>query len=332
VEISLSDNIDDSPVSIILTAVFSRGSGAVQDLTSQDQQRILVVDDEPTLLSLLKEHLSRKYEVCTACSGPEALAVLEKEPLFDLLISDINMPGIMGYELLEKVRSDYPKMKTALITAWSVQDFINNVMEYNIGNIISKTVPFNFQELDSTVEKILSEDIFGLARYLEPDTTIDTLKIQSYKQIEEVRQQVITTLLENQLDEHRLMVLQLMLDESISNAAYHAHGIKKGSAFELPGNQAVVIDFGKDKEKIGLGISDQVGKLTQQMILERLAESFHPTDEILVRPDGRGLFLMHRMVDRLIINIHRGVKTEVILLLYTDRKEQGHRPLLIHEI
>ena len=41
---------------------------------------------------------------------------------------------------------------------------------------------------------------------------------------------------------------------------------------------------------------------------------------------------MHSMVDRLIINIERGVRTEVIMIIYTTKQESGSHPLLIHEI
>ena len=58
-----------------------------------------------------------------------------------------------------------------------------------------------------------------------------------------------------------------MLDESISNAAYHAHGLPKGSDFNFSDESAVIVVYGKDSEKIGISVSDPKGKLTQGDIL-----------------------------------------------------------------
>jgi len=298
---------------------------------SPEECRLMVVDDDPAMLSLLDAFLQEFYIVDSVQSGPEALEQLTRQS-YDLVISDINMPGMKGYELLSKIRQKYPQIKTALITAWSLEDVIHHVLEHNIGNIIAKTVPFNFEELKTTIEKILSGDIFGLERHMQPEAWMSQKLLRQSEEIGEVRGQIMDDIIEEHFDEHRRMLIRLMLDESISNAAYHAHGLPKGTPFDLPEEHAVVLVYGKDSEKIGISVSDQMGKLTQQDILVRLADCFHPTEESLLRESGRGLFLMHSMVDRLIINIKRGYRTEVVLLMYTDKRESGHHPLLIHEI
>jgi anti-sigma regulatory factor (Ser/Thr protein kinase) len=239
---------------------------------------------------------------------------------------------MMGYELLGRIRELYPETKTALITAWSAEDFINHVLEYNIGNIIAKTVPFNFEELKTTVDKLLSGDIFGLERYMKPKAKIQRTTIKRSDEIAEIRIQIMNDLVEEHFDDYRQMVLRLMLDESITNAAYHAHGHEKGGSFELSEDQAVEVEYGKDDEKIGISVSDRMGTLNQKEILSRLAECIHPTEESLLRESGRGFYLMHSMVDRLVINIKRGTRTEVILLVYNEQDEDAHRPVLIHEI
>lgn len=293
--------------------------------------RLLIVDDDPQLLALMTEFLRQYYHVDAVNSGDEALTRLAANP-YDLVISDINMPGMKGYELLTRIRNLYPGTRTALITAWSLEDFINNVLEHNIGNIISKTVPFNFEEFQTTVEKILSGNIFGLERYLHSGAHVQRMLIQSTQDIFQLRQKVMSDLVDETFDEYRKMVIRLMLDESVSNAAYHPYGNVKGSEFHLTPEQAVIVDFGKDDEKIGIAVSDQMGKLTQRDVLSRLAECVFPTEESLLRDSGRGLYLMHSMVDRLIINIKRGCRTEVILLVYTGKEESGHRPVMIYEV
>ena len=71
--------------------------------------RILVVDDERSMREMLQIVLRREgYEVLLAENGRAALDMLEKEPV-DLLISDIKMPGLDGYELIKTIRAT-PKL------------------------------------------------------------------------------------------------------------------------------------------------------------------------------------------------------------------------------
>ena len=104
-----------SVFTVSLPAARAEGVGNVQTPAGEaspygcperlDRLMILVVDDEPDTLAMLKIGLSRcGAEVSTAATSPEALAALEAGR-FDLLISDIGMPGEDGYELIRKVRA-----------------------------------------------------------------------------------------------------------------------------------------------------------------------------------------------------------------------------------
>ena len=71
-----------------------------------DRARLLVVDDTPVNVKLLADLLGAKgYAVTTATSGPEALARIEKEPP-DLVLLDVMMPGMSGYDVCRKVREN----------------------------------------------------------------------------------------------------------------------------------------------------------------------------------------------------------------------------------
>ncbi len=83
-------------------------------------KRILIVDDETAVLSVLKRSLERlggEYVVSTATDGQSALAQLNLD-LFDLVVSDYRMPGMDGLQLLQAVRSLQPKAQTILMTAY----------------------------------------------------------------------------------------------------------------------------------------------------------------------------------------------------------------------
>lgn len=75
------------------------------------QPKILIVDDEPSIRRLLEEALSRSgYCVQSCAGGLSALSTIPQE-IPDVLLSDLNMPGISGFELLAVVRQRFPEIK-----------------------------------------------------------------------------------------------------------------------------------------------------------------------------------------------------------------------------
>ena len=74
---------------------------------STKKKRILAVDDDATALGALRQILAQKgYDVGTASSGPDALELLKDDPNFDLVILDVAMPGMTGYEVCRAIRAD----------------------------------------------------------------------------------------------------------------------------------------------------------------------------------------------------------------------------------
>lgn len=289
----------------------------------------MVVDDEAVFRGFLANHLRSRYEVVEAEDGGKALELLNRQPV-ELVLTDVNMPGITGFELIDQINRDHPGVKSAAITGWSIEDCIDYAIRYGVGNIITKTVPFDLKGLDTAVEKLITEDIFGLEKYLEPETPLAEVTFNTTAAVHGARDAVLAGLRAHQLEDETRMLLQLVLDEAISNAAYHSEGFEKGTVQIL--KQRVEIRFGSDSEKMGVSIVDSAGQLTKETILTRLDACLHVQESELFREGGRGIFLMRSFVDRLIINIKRGVRTEIILLMYYSKDETGDRPLLIHEI
>lgn len=80
------------------------------------RHKILLVDDEPRVLSGLERVLSEEpYEILTAQSGPEALSTLAEIEI-DVVVADHDMPGMTGTELLSKVYVDYPTTVRIMLT------------------------------------------------------------------------------------------------------------------------------------------------------------------------------------------------------------------------
>lgn len=298
------------------------------------QKSILIVDDEKAIRMMLLDYLEDNYHAETAETGEVALARL-KERTFDLVISDINMPGISGPELLAKIKKLYPSTKTALITAYNVDEYIQAAKEFSITNIIPKTVPFNFAELDFIVYGLVTGNIFGLQRYLLDDgTIIEKHVIKSTSDARNVQDHLIE-LFEKQFGTSGDM--KLILDEIITNAIYHApmgeDGTEKYREFSdisLEPHEYIYIECGFDSEKYAVSITDRQGHLSKETVLYKIERQI--TGEGLLDDSGRGIHMSRLFADRMIINIDPSQKTEVILINYFSNKYRGYKPLYINEL
>ncbi len=114
---------------------------------------ILIVDDEAEMRLAIKEALTRKgYSVELAPDGREAMRKMNESP-FDMVISDLKMPGMGGMELLKSIKKTAPRTPVLLITAFgTIQKAVEAVKEGAVDFILK---PFTLDALESTVEKAL---------------------------------------------------------------------------------------------------------------------------------------------------------------------------------
>lgn len=297
-------------------------------------KRILVVDDEQIMCTLLASLLSKKYDVAWT-TVPEQALVLCDQSAFDLVISDINMPAMSGIELLAKIRERHSATVTVLMTGYNTNDYLNQALENGVSNIISKTVPFNFNEIEALIEALLAEAIFGLKRYLLDDGVVfQDFLVRSSAEAREVRDRV-TRLFTEKFGTAGEM--NLLLDEIITNALYHApvgpDGARKYRPFEeirLEEHEFIEVECGFDAEKYGVSVVDPSGRLTKRTVLEKIQRQV--SGEGLLDKHGRGIHMSRLFSDRMIINIKPLVRTEVILMNYFTQKYHGYKPLYINEL
>lgn len=116
---------------------------------------LLVVDDDPVTVNLLKEVLSKEgYEVTTALSGEEAIA-LGTENIFDMIITDVRMGEKDGIEVLRSFKKISPETTVVVITAFgSIENAIEAIRE-GAFDYISK--PFKLEEIKLTVQRALEQ-------------------------------------------------------------------------------------------------------------------------------------------------------------------------------
>ena len=121
-------------------------------------KRVLVVDDEEDMLWMLQRNLNKgmqDVEILAAKSGEEALAVLSDKNV-NLVITDINMPGMNGLDLLIEINNRYPQTGVIIMTAYPSNAYKNEAMLSGSLRFIEK--PFDINDMRSTVQQVLKEN------------------------------------------------------------------------------------------------------------------------------------------------------------------------------
>jgi two-component system, OmpR family, phosphate regulon response regulator PhoB len=118
-------------------------------------ERILVVDDEADIVALVAYHLAKAgYRVSTASSGTDALpAVRNEQPA--LVVLDLMLPGLSGYEVLEQLRADPATAATAVLMLTARREEADRIRGLLLGADDYLTKPFSPQELVLRVGAIL---------------------------------------------------------------------------------------------------------------------------------------------------------------------------------
>jgi len=118
-------------------------------------ETVMLVDDEPSLLNLIKRSLeSRGFRVLTASSPAEALGLAEKHgETISLILTDVVMPGMNGWELSERIMSGYPKIKLMFMSGYAA-DIIspNGILPEGV-TLLQK--PFSMNDLAVKIRETL---------------------------------------------------------------------------------------------------------------------------------------------------------------------------------
>lgn len=117
---------------------------------------ILIVDDTPNNLRLLSSMLARQgYEVRSAISGSVALMAVRTVPL-DLILLDINMPKMNGYEVCERLKADPETREIPVIFLSALGEPLDKVQAFQVGGVDYITKPFQVEEVLARVENHLT--------------------------------------------------------------------------------------------------------------------------------------------------------------------------------
>ncbi len=116
------------------------------------KKKILVIDDEKTIRVLLENYLQKEYEVIAKSDGEEGLNWLQEGNFPDLIVSDIQMPNLDGYEFIKNVRASGYFKDIPMIMLSGIESSAEKVKTLKMGANDYMVKPFNPEELAVRIE------------------------------------------------------------------------------------------------------------------------------------------------------------------------------------
>ncbi|TGL45898.1 response regulator transcription factor [Leptospira perdikensis] len=329
------------------------------------KKSILIVEDIHSIREAIMDLLSTKFNVFGAEHFEEAVWYLTNEKI-DLTITDIRLPGKSGIDLVTLIQREFPHILYALMTAYNINEYIKYAKDLHIWNIIPKYSFLDIHLIEVMVEKLLSNDIFGIEKYFTGDFKVYNQNINSefedapnngiiYKQIKSDQDRSILCgkISKNLIQLGAPKAIQQVLEELTSNAMIRAPRTHEGEykyQFEIPSHDMVVpldniqlmpddyflIGYGATESTIFIVVRDQFGSLRKEEILHRLDRHISIDESTgfpkgLEDSHGRGLYICREISDQLIFNIEAGVCTETIAMINREGRT-GFKSLSIYEV
>jgi len=289
---------------------------------------ILIAD-----LSSYKETLKNIFceQGCTAVFCDSAFDAISKLKAydFDLVVSEVELPGDNAFDLYEYVSENYPHIPMIMVTDKNIDRFFHRIFEQGIGNVLHK--PVNAKEVLNLSKKLITKkNIFGLCNYLEDIIEIKRMKITKSLQINRAIDLIIEQIMNWNFKIPNRATLGLILNEMVINAVYHSHGLTQEKLdrvpVELPEDKFVDIQFTYTADSYAISITDSNGKLSKNKILESLhnvikqniliENSIESGEDIseFISESGRGLDLVRKLSGEYYFIIKKDYRTEIILI------------------
>ncbi|MEL6589833.1 MAG: response regulator, partial [Bacteroidota bacterium] len=151
----------------------------------KDQIRILIVDDEIINQKVLNNHLqSKEYQLIFASNGEEALDLIQHSPAFDLVLLDVMMPRMSGYEVCEQIREHHLPSELPVIMVTAKNQVVDLVQGLQVGANDYLTKPFTKAEFLARVQTQLDlQRIFSVTSKFIPNAFIRALGLERITEV-----------------------------------------------------------------------------------------------------------------------------------------------------
>ena len=226
--------------------------------------RILIVDDERNISEVLSDLLSDTYDCTTAASAEEAIARLQKSE-FDLVISDITMPGMSGLDMLPQLKKIAPN--TVVIMISGVQTVESAIGALRLGAFDYLMKPFDLRQVEAVVQRALEHHELLAAKQRYENHLEDLV---------EQRTAELDRALGSLEDAYRSTLKALTAALETRDSETHGHServvtysLRLGREYGLDARQMKALEFGSLLHDIGkIGVPDSIlrkpAKLTEE--------------------------------------------------------------------
>jgi len=124
-------------------------------MMGNDKKRILVIEDDEEMRALLRDMIEEEgYKTDSVINGSEAFRKLAKES-FDLIITDVRMPGLTGLDILPGIKKLQPDAPIIVITAFGSEEVQRKALERGANAYLEK--PIHFRELRTLIHDMFSQ-------------------------------------------------------------------------------------------------------------------------------------------------------------------------------
>lgn len=196
-------------------------------------RRILLVDDNVELLKMLSERLKNIYMVYEASNGKDALEIVEREQI-DIVVSDVTMPLMDGFELCSRIKSDLSVSHIPVLLLTSRADQASEVEAFGLGADAYLTKPFSFDVLRARIDNLLvSRDKLKSVFAHSPSAPLESI---SHSKADDVFLAKIEEFINANLDKVQLDVEEIAAAMNMSRATLYR---KLRSVTELTPNDFV---------------------------------------------------------------------------------------------
>jgi CheY-like chemotaxis protein/anti-sigma regulatory factor (Ser/Thr protein kinase) len=278
--------------------------------------RVLLVEDEKDVRTMLERFLASTYECVPAANGREALDVLKAERSIDLVVTDVRMPEMDGIQLLRAVRRLRPDLPVIAITAFGSEDTVVEALRAGATNYLKK--PFKLQDFQAIVRKGVELAQSRKSRLATLAYLKDSHRTFEFPARLDAARALVPCLTEG-LVEHgiieaqELLNIDVALEEALTNAVLHGsleltEEVQKlrddREAFERAYAARVVLPRFTQKT---ISATIQLTRTEATFIVEDTGPGFDPTTlpkqedlTTLKGVQGRGLMLVRLFMDQVV--------------------------------
>jgi len=228
------------------------------------------------------------------------------------------------------------KLPLGLMTELPLEKYISELRYWGLLQCIGK----DSRQLDYEIEhflQMLEEPLsgFGLLSYLGSTIEMYSLDITTIEEKNQAIERVINHFATCGFEVHELYDVRLILEELTNNALFHAFRNASGeekysiSNFKrLDEMESVRLEYGSDNKAVGFSVTDSAGSLPIDIILSKIERQL--TQEGIFDSSGRGLHLSQLLASRLVFNVERNRRTQIVAMFDEQRKSDHVRPLTIN--